>query len=54
MWNSLKSSSPCGISCHDMRIDVFVAVKDDLFWQYIKRVSWLAGQGTSYSQTLGI
>ena len=49
----LKESSPCRMSCPDMRIDVFVTWKDDLFWQYIKRVSWLAGQGTSYSQNAG-
>lgn len=56
MWikcSPVKETSPCGMSCPDMRIDIFVAQQDDLFWQYIKRVSWLAGQGTSYSQNAG-
>lgn len=56
MWincTQLKEASACRMSCPDRRIDVFVTEQDDLFWQYIKRVSWLAGQGTSYSQNAG-
>lgn len=49
----LIQTSPCGMSCPDTRIDVFVSAQDDLFWQYMKRVSWLAGQCTSYSQSAG-
>lgn len=38
---------------YDVTIDVFDTEQDDLFWQYILKVSWLDGQGTSYSLNSG-